>query len=155
MVSRDNASPGRREEEARELDAVATRVNEAPSNQDAVAREHEDEALEDDGEGGEPKADRADVIAAARDQEDPFMTTSINSVRGTVASLKLPVTVPALITYAQGILKGMTGNTAFPTPSPSMATVTAAINDLQAAKTAALARTKGAVATRNEKRIGE
>ena len=83
------------------------------------------------------------------------MTTSINSVRGTVASLKLPVTVPALITYAQGILKGMTGNTAFPTPSPSMATVTAAINDLQAAKTAALARTKGAVATRNEKRIGE
>jgi hypothetical protein len=49
----------------------------------------------------------------------------------------------------------MTGNTAFPTPSPSMATVTAAINDLQAAKTAALARTKGAVATRNEKRIGE
>ena len=81
------------------------------------------------------------------------MTTPINSVHRTVASLKLPTTVPALITYAQGIVKGMTGNTAFPTPSPSLPTVTAAINDLQTAETAALARTKGAVATRNEKRI--
>jgi hypothetical protein len=153
MAARDDASPGRREEEARELDAVAARVNEAPSNQDHAAREHEDEVREDDGEGGEPKADRADGIAAARDQEDPFMTTPINSVHRTVASLKLPGTVPALITYAQGIVKGMTGNTAFPTPSPSLPTVTAAINDLQTAETAALARTKGAVATRNEKRI--
>jgi hypothetical protein len=113
-------------------------VNEVPSNQDEAAREHKDEAREDDGEGGEPKADRADVSAAARDQEDPFMTTPINSVHRTVASLKLPTTVPALITYAQGIVKGMTGNTAFPTPSPSLPAVTAAVNDLQTAETAAL-----------------
>ena len=135
MAARDDASPGRREEEARELDAVAARVNEAPSNQDDAAREHEDEAREDDGEGGEPKADRADGNAAARDQEDPFMTTPINSVHRTVASLKLPVTVPALITYAQGIVKGMTRNATLPTPSPSLPTVTAAINDLQARTT--------------------
>ena len=111
MVARDDASPGRREDEARETDSVAPRVNDAPSNDNDAAREHKDEAREDDGEGGEPKADRADVIAAARDQEDPFMTTPINSVRRTVASLKLPTTVPALITYAHGIVKGMTGNT--------------------------------------------
>jgi hypothetical protein len=71
----------------------------------------------------------------------------------TIASLKLPATkVPALITYAQGIVKGMTGNTSFPNPVPTLASVTAAINDLQTAETAALARTKGAVATRNEAR---
>jgi hypothetical protein len=37
-------------------------------------------------------------------------------------------------------------------PVPTLAEITSAINDLQTAETAALARTKGAVATRNEKR---
>jgi hypothetical protein len=80
------------------------------------------------------------------------MTTPTNSVHRSIATLKLPDKVPALITYANGIVKGMTGNPSFPTPTPSLATVTAAIDDLQSAETAALARTKGAVATRNEKR---
>jgi hypothetical protein len=79
------------------------------------------------------------------------MTTTSKSHR-TIASLKLPVKVPALITYAIGIVKGMTGNPSFPSPTPPLATVTQAIDDLQAAETAALARAKGAVATRNEKR---
>ncbi|MGD0527593.1 MAG: fibronectin type III domain-containing protein [Polyangiaceae bacterium] len=70
-----------------------------------------------------------------------------------LASLNLsPNKVPALITYAQGIVKAMTGNPAFPNAGPALAAITAAINDLQTAETAALARTKGAVATRNEKR---
>ena len=46
----------------------------------------------------------------------------------------------------------MTGNPSFPNPTPTLAVVTAAINDLASAETAALARTKGAVTTRNEKR---
>jgi len=67
-------------------------------------------------------------------------------------SLKLPTKVPALITYAQGIVTGMTNNPSFPSPMPALSTVQAAITDLQTAETAALARAKGAVATRNEKR---
>jgi hypothetical protein len=80
------------------------------------------------------------------------MTTPSKTIHRSIASLKLPTKVPALITYAQGIVKAMTGNASFPNPVPALATVTEAINELQAAETAALARTKGAVATRNEKR---
>ena len=76
--------------------------------------------------------------------------TNSKSIHRAVASLNLPIKVPALITYAQAIVKGMTGNTSFPTPSPTLAAVSEAITALQNAETAALARTKGAVATRNE-----
>jgi hypothetical protein len=60
--------------------------------------------------------------------------------------------VPALVTYAKSIVKRMTDNPSFPNPTPTLAAVTATIDDLQVAETAALARTKGAVATRNDKR---
>ena len=80
-------------------------------------------------------------------------TATTRSIHRAIATLKLPASkVPALITYAQGIVKGMTGNASFPNPVPTLAAVTAAINALQTAETAALARTKGAVATRNEAR---
>jgi endoglucanase Acf2 len=72
--------------------------------------------------------------------------------RRSLASLSLPKKVPALITYAQGIVKAMTGNATFPAPAPTLASVTQAINDLQAAETAVLARTKGAATTRNDKK---
>jgi hypothetical protein len=81
------------------------------------------------------------------------MTSQTKSPRRSLASLKLPTKVPALIAYAQGIVKAMTGNPSFPNPQPTIAVVTAAIDDLVAAESAALARTKGAVAVRNEKRI--
>jgi hypothetical protein len=80
------------------------------------------------------------------------MSTTPKTIHRSLASLKLPTKVPALITYAQGIVKAMTGNVSFPSPTPALATVTEAINELQAAETATLARTKGAAATRNEKR---
>jgi hypothetical protein len=67
-------------------------------------------------------------------------------------ALKLPTRVQALITYAQNIVKLMTGNPSFPTVVPSLVTITAAINDLQSAEATTLNRTKGAVVTRNEKR---
>lgn len=81
------------------------------------------------------------------------MSTTPKSPRRTIASLKLPKKVPELITYAQGIVKGMTGNAAFPATTPTLSTVTDAINALQAAQTAALTRAKGAATTRNERRI--
>jgi hypothetical protein len=81
------------------------------------------------------------------------MTTTSKSLHRTLVSLKLPTKVPTFITYAQGIVMGMTGNPSFPSPTPPLSTVTQAIDDLQVAETAALSRVKGAVATRNEKRM--
>jgi hypothetical protein len=69
-----------------------------------------------------------------------------------LASLKLPRPVPLLITYAQGIVTGMTGNPAFASPSPPLSAVSSAIADLATAETAALKRAKGAAAIRDEKR---
>jgi hypothetical protein len=80
------------------------------------------------------------------------MTTPTKTVRRALASLRAPESVPAMITYAQGIVKALTGNPAFPTTAPTLATVTEALTKLQTAEIAALARTKGAVAVRNEKR---
>jgi hypothetical protein len=69
-----------------------------------------------------------------------------------LAVLDLPKRINVLVTYAHSVVEGMTGNAAFPTPSPALATVTAAITELQTAETAALARTKGAAAIRNTKK---
>ena len=80
------------------------------------------------------------------------MTTKNNSTHRSIVTLNLPEKVPALITYASGIAQGMTNNPSFPSPTPTIAVIQAAIADLQASETAALARAKGAVAVRNEKR---
>jgi hypothetical protein len=79
------------------------------------------------------------------------MPTTSKTLRRSIVSLSLPTKVPALITYAQGIVKGMTGNPSFPNPVPTLAQIQTAISDLQTAETAALTRAKGAIATRNEK----
>ena len=80
-----------------------------------------------------------------------MVNTSKSTHRPTVA-LSLPKKVPALIVYAQGIVEHLTGNPYFPTPAPTIAAIIAAIHDLQAAETAALARAKGSIAVRNDKR---
>jgi hypothetical protein len=80
------------------------------------------------------------------------MATTIKTTHRSLVALSLPRSVPALIVYAQGILKRMTGNPFFPNPVPTLAAISAAIADLQTAEAAALARTKGAASTRNEKR---
>jgi hypothetical protein len=80
------------------------------------------------------------------------MATTTKSIHRSTVTLMLPQSVPALIVYAQGVVKRMTGNASFPNPVPTLAALTAAIDDLRAAETAALARTKGAAAARDEKR---
>jgi hypothetical protein len=69
-----------------------------------------------------------------------------------IVALALPKTVPALISYAEQVVKVMTGNASFPAPSPTLASITQAIDDLQTAEAVALSRTKGAVQARNDKR---
>jgi hypothetical protein len=66
--------------------------------------------------------------------------------------LNLPKPVPALVKYSLAIVQAMTGNPSFPSPAPTLAAVTAATNALEAAETATLARTKGSVPVRDEKR---
>ena len=80
------------------------------------------------------------------------MSDTTKSIRRPTVTLQLPKSVPPLIVYAQGIVKRMTGNTTFPNPSPALSAITSAIDDLQTAEAAALARTKGAAAARNAKR---
>jgi len=78
--------------------------------------------------------------------------TVANKPRRAIAILKLPRNVPALIAYAAQIVKSMTNNAYFPSPTPPLSAVQKAIDDLMAAQTAAQARTKGAAALRNEKK---
>jgi hypothetical protein len=78
--------------------------------------------------------------------------SATKSVQRSLVSLDLPTKVPALITYATSVVTAMTGNASFPTPAPTPAVVTAAIAALQTAESAALARTKGAVTARNDKK---
>lgn len=80
------------------------------------------------------------------------MATTVKSTHRSLVTLSLPRSVPALIVYTEGIVKRMTGNPAFPSPAPTLATVTAAVDELRTTEAAALARTKGAAAARNDKR---
>ena len=69
-----------------------------------------------------------------------------------IAVLKLPNPVAVVISIAKAIVIAMTGNATFPAPLPTLAVIAAAIADLETAEAAARLRTKGAVATRNQKR---
>jgi hypothetical protein len=81
-----------------------------------------------------------------------MVTTTTKSIHRSTVTLLLPKSVPALILYARGIVKRMTGNASLPNPTPTLTVVTAAIDALQTAEAAALSRIKGAAAARNEKR---
>jgi len=81
------------------------------------------------------------------------MTTTAKQPARSIAALLLPKSTPALIALAKTVVQRMTGNAGVPNPTPTLAVVNQAITDLETAETAALARTKGAVATRNEKHV--
>jgi hypothetical protein len=68
-----------------------------------------------------------------------------------VVVLDLPKTIAALIAYARAIVLKMTNNAYFATPSPALATVTAAITALEAVE-ASMATTKGLVGQRTAKK---
>ena len=53
------------------------------------------------------------------------MSTTTNRTRHTTVALKLPLSVSALITYAKGLVKRMTGNPSFPNPTPTLAAIAA------------------------------
>ena len=78
--------------------------------------------------------------------------TTPKGINRAVVTLKLPRPVPALIKYGRAIVTAMTSNPNFTNPDPALASVTAALDELQTAETATQARTHGAAATRNDKR---
>jgi hypothetical protein len=80
------------------------------------------------------------------------VTTTNTKAHRSLAVLDLPKRINVLITYADNVVKMMTGNAYYPSPSPALTVVSAAITDLQNAETATLSRLKGAAATRNAKR---
>jgi hypothetical protein len=80
------------------------------------------------------------------------MANTTNTIARPIATLNLPKKVPALLTYAQGIVNAVTGNKSLPAPTPTLAAVQTAITELSTAETATLSRQKGAVIVRNEKR---
>jgi len=81
------------------------------------------------------------------------MSTNAKQPARSIAALRLPKSTPALIALARTVVQRMTGNAGIPNPTPTLAAVTQAITDLEAAETAAQSRVKGAVATRNEKHV--
>jgi hypothetical protein len=80
------------------------------------------------------------------------MATTIKSTHRPLVVLALPKSGPALVTFAENVVKRTLGNAYFPNPVPPLAAITTATDELRAAETAAISRTKGAVAARNEKR---
>jgi hypothetical protein len=81
------------------------------------------------------------------------MTAANYPANRSTASLKLPLNVPALVVYAEGIVKSMTGNPAFPNPAPALAQVTSAITALSTAEATTLTRARPAVAKRDAARV--
>jgi hypothetical protein len=77
--------------------------------------------------------------------------TAPNATHRSLASLKLPKPVPAIIAHAQAIVTSMTDNPHFPSPVPALWVVSKAVTDLQNAEAAVLTRAKGKAAIRNAK----
>ena len=80
------------------------------------------------------------------------MNTQTKTVKRTIVSLKLPVSVPALLQTTKVILLAVTHNPSFPAPDPSLATLQAALLALEEAETAVRSGSRGAAASRDEKR---
>ena len=64
-------------------------------------------------------------------------------------ALKLPLPVPKLIKVTQGIIAAQTNNPHIPSPSPSLATLTTALDALVTTEAATKTRAAGTVAARN------
>jgi hypothetical protein len=69
-----------------------------------------------------------------------------------IASLKLPTSVPPLISLAKAIYAAMFGNASFPDAQAILPAVNTAITELETAEAGALSRAKGAATARNQKR---
>ncbi len=70
----------------------------------------------------------------------------------TLVALKLPGSLGLFISFVRAVLLAIAGNPRFPNPSPTLATVDAAVSDLEKAQAAVKARVQGAAEPRDAKR---
>jgi hypothetical protein len=80
------------------------------------------------------------------------MSSPNKSIHLATIALSIPAKIADVLLYANNIVQKLTNNPAFPTPTPTVAALTAAVNDLHAAETVALSRAKGSATVRNDKR---
>lgn len=73
------------------------------------------------------------------------------SMHKTLAALRLPTRVPALLSVAEAIVEAMSISPSFPVPSPPLAAVRSAIEGLHDAQVATLTRTRGTAAVRDRR----
>jgi hypothetical protein len=90
--------------------------------------------------------------ASTRNQENIPMSAASKSIHRATISLGIPKKNADVILYASNIVQKMTGNPAFPTPTPTLAALTAATSDLHSAETVTLSRAKGSATVRDDKR---
>jgi len=90
--------------------------------------------------------------APTRNQENIIMSAASKSIHRATITLGIPNKNADVILYANNIVQKMTNNPSFPTPTPTLAALTAAIDDLHSAETAALSRAKGSATVRDDKR---
>ena len=79
------------------------------------------------------------------------MPAANKSIHRVTISLDVPTKIADVLLYGNTIVQKMTSNPSFPTPTPTVAALTAALSDLHVAETAALSRAKGAATVRNDK----
>ena len=80
------------------------------------------------------------------------MATTNKSIHRATITLGIPNKTADLILFADNVVQKITNNPAFPTPTPTVAVLAAAVSDLHSAETTALSRAKGAATVRNDKR---
>jgi hypothetical protein len=83
------------------------------------------------------------------------MSTPNKSIHRATIALDVPAKIADVILYANNIVQKMTNNPAFPTPTPKIAALSAAVADLHAAQTTSLSRAKGAATVRNGDHAGQ
>jgi hypothetical protein len=79
------------------------------------------------------------------------MPVTNKSIHRATISLDIPTKMADVILYGNNIVQKLTNNPSFPTPTPSLAALTAAVDDLHAAETVALSRARGSATVRNDK----
>jgi len=97
----------------------------------------------------ETKRITRDTVSRNNHATEDVITTINKTTRPALAVLNLPTSNTALIAFAQGVHTGMTGNKAFPNPTPPLATLAASIDALVSAENQAATKVTGAVTARN------
>ncbi len=75
------------------------------------------------------------------------------SMHRTLVVMKLPKSVPALLSRTRVVLTAIEGNPSFPGPTPSLAAVASALTALDDAQTVCLSRTRGTQEARDARQV--